>query len=77
MRRRQACGSILKRCTLARRPADPEFPLYLAWNVFARYPELLEDFELSPRFVEDWLPFLPEAFRKILDGRRDNFPLGS
>jgi hypothetical protein len=44
-----------------------EYPLYLAWNVFARHPELLGDIELSPKFVEDLLPFLPEAFRKILD----------
>jgi hypothetical protein len=58
-------------------PADvPEFPLYLAWSVFARYPELLEDLELSPRFVEDWLPYLPEAFRKILDGATRYFSAG-
>src|SRR5712664_3512695 len=28
-------------------PAPPPPPLYLAWNVFGRHPELLEDIELS------------------------------
>jgi hypothetical protein len=44
-----------------------EYPLYLAWNVFARHAELLNDVDLSLKFVEDLLPLLPESFRKILD----------
>jgi hypothetical protein len=54
----------------------PNFPLYLAWSVFARHPELLEDIELSPKFVEDWLPYLPEAFHKVLDGATKYFSAG-
>ncbi len=42
-------------------------PLYLAWKVFWQHPELLNDIELSPTFVEDWRPLLPEALRKTLD----------
>jgi len=61
----------------SRGPADAsEYPLYLAWNVFARHPELLDDVELSPKFVEDLLPLLPEAFRKILDGATKYFIAG-
>ncbi len=49
-------------------PAEPwSSPLYLSWNVFGKHPELLEDIQLSPTFVEDWLPLLPEALRKTLD----------
>jgi Cupin-like domain len=54
----------------------PEHPLYLAWNVFGRHPELLEDFELSPRFVEDWLPLLPAALRRSLDEATRYFAAG-
>jgi ribosomal protein L16 Arg81 hydroxylase len=54
----------------------PEHPLYLAWNVFGRHPELLEDIELSPRFVEDWLPFLPTALRSTLDEATRYFAAG-
>jgi len=53
-----------------------EHPLYLAWNVFVRHPELLDDVELSPRFMEDLVPLLPEAFRKILDGATKYFVAG-
>jgi hypothetical protein len=49
-------------------PADAsKHSLYLAWNVFGIHPELLEDVELSPAFMEDWVPLLPTAFRKTLD----------
>ncbi len=48
-------------------PASPTPPLYLAWNVFGRHPELLEDIELSPKFVEDWLPLLPLELRRTMD----------
>jgi len=58
-------------------PADAsEHPLYLAWNVFARHPELFDEVKLSPKFVEDLLPLLPEAFRKILDGATKYFIAG-
>jgi hypothetical protein len=58
-------------------PAEPQrYPLYLAWSVFALHPELLEDIELSPKFVEDWLPYLPEAFHKVLDGATKYFSAG-
>jgi hypothetical protein len=52
------------------------YPIYLAWNVFARHPELLDDVDLSPKFVEDLLPLFPEAFRKILDGATKYFTAG-
>jgi hypothetical protein len=51
-------------------------PLYLAWNVFGQHPELLEDVELSPRFVEDLLPLLPEALRNTLDAATRYFAAG-
>jgi hypothetical protein len=57
-------------------PESPTPPLYLAWNVFGRHPELLEDIELSPKFVEDWLPSLPAVLRKILDERTVYFAAG-
>jgi len=57
-------------------PAPPIPPLYLAWNVFGKHPELLEDIELSPRFVEDWLPLLPQALRKTLDEATRYFSAG-
>ena len=56
--------------------ASPRSPLYLAWNVFGRHPELLEEIELSPRFVEDWVPLLPEAFRRTLDNATRYFLAG-
>jgi hypothetical protein len=74
-----APGLWIDRDTLhpSRGPAvASEYPLYLAWNVFAQHPELLDDVELSPKFVEDLLPFLPEAFRKILDGATRYFIAG-
>jgi hypothetical protein len=49
-------------------PEATTTPLYLnGWNAFQRHPELMEDVELSPRFVEDWLPLLPPPLRTILD----------
>jgi ribosomal protein L16 Arg81 hydroxylase len=57
-------------------PAAPTAPLYLAWNVFGQHPELLEDVELSPKFVEDWLPLLPAALRKTLDEATRYFSAG-
>jgi histone arginine demethylase JMJD6 len=54
----------------------PSSPLYLAWSVFADHPELLEDIELSPKFVEDWLPFLPEAFHNVIDQATRYFSAG-
>ncbi len=58
-------------------PAEPSsIPLYLSWNVFGLHPELLGDIELSPTFVEDWLPLLPLALRKTLDGGTRYFAAG-
>ena len=54
----------------------PPAPLYLAWNVFGRHPELLEEIEISPRFVEDWTPLLPAAFRSTLDNATRYFLAG-
>jgi hypothetical protein len=51
-------------------------PLYLPWRVFAPHPELLDDIHLSPKFVEDWLPFLPEGFRTIMDVATEYFSSG-
>lgn len=50
-------------------PSDPiTAPMYLVgWNAFRLHPELLEDVELSPRFVDDWLPLLPASLRTVLD----------
>jgi hypothetical protein len=53
-----------------------KLPLYLAWSVFVRHPELLEDVELSPKFMEDWLPFLPAALRNTLDQATKYFSAG-
>src|SRR5207247_1212079 len=47
--------------------------MYLYWNAFSQHPELLEEVKLSPEFVEDWLPFLPEAFHKVLAGVENYF----
>jgi len=61
------------------RPAPislPATPLYLAWNVFGHHPELLDEIELSPRFIEDWVPLLPDAFRKTLDNATRYFLAG-
>jgi ribosomal protein L16 Arg81 hydroxylase len=61
----------------SRGPANAsEYPLYLAWNAFARHQELLDDVELSPKFVEDLLPLLPQAFRNIMDGATKYFIAG-
>jgi len=51
-------------------------PLYLPWNGFVKHPELLEDIQLSPKFVEDWTPFLPPAFLKTLDEATRYFSSG-
>lgn len=49
-------------------PQPPGTPLYLTgWRAFNLHPELLEDVELSPKFVEDWMPLLPPPFRKVLE----------
>ena len=46
----------------------PGTPLYLTgWRAFNLHTELLDDVELSPKFVEDWFPLLPAAFRKVLE----------
>src|SRR5206468_10038360 len=50
--------------------------MYLYWNAFSQHPELLEEVKLSPEFVEDWLPFLPEAFHKVLAGVENYFSSG-
>ncbi|HYM09320.1 MAG TPA: cupin-like domain-containing protein [Bryobacterales bacterium] len=58
---------------IARRaPAGPSSaPLGLfAWNFFFKHPELLEDIEPSPYFGDDWVPLLPEAMRRVLEGTR-------
>jgi hypothetical protein len=52
------------------------FPLYLAWSVFSLHPELLDDIHLSPEFVEDWLPLLPQPFRTIMDRATKYFSAG-
>src|SRR2546426_1849664 len=45
----------------------PAAPLYLyAWDPFREHPELLEDVELSPYFVDDWVPLLPPAMQQLL-----------
>jgi hypothetical protein len=72
-------GLWIDRETMHPSPGPAEvsrYPLYLAWNVFAVHPELLDDVELSPKFVEDLLPLLPEAFRKIMDGATKYFIAG-
>jgi hypothetical protein len=58
-------------------PAEvPPYSLYLGWNVFGRHPELLDDIQLSPTFVEDWLPLLPGALRKTMDEATQYFAAG-
>ena len=57
----------ISRLPLEMPPVMPRSPLYLAWNVFVKFPELLPDVILSPGFVDDWVPLLPPAFRTILD----------
>ena len=52
------------------------FPLYLAWNVFVLHRELLDDVEISPKFVEDLRPLLPEALRTVLDRATRYFAAG-
>jgi hypothetical protein len=74
-----APGLWLDRETLHPSPGPAEaskYPLYLAWNVFALHPELLDDVEISPKFVEDLLPLLPAAFRRIMDGATIYFLAG-
>lgn len=66
---------------VANRPCvEPPLPsgalLYLAWNVFPKHPELLEDVRLSPRFVDDWLPLLPPALHEVLSSVRNYFSTG-
>jgi hypothetical protein len=50
-------------------PQEPlETPPYLTgWRGFNLHPELREDADLSPKFVEDWFPLLPLALRNVLD----------
>ena len=49
-------------------PVDlPSTPLYLVWDGFGMHPELLDDVELSPKFVEDWLPLLPPDLRAAIN----------
>jgi Cupin-like domain len=58
-------------------PEVPAGPLYLSgWRAFNLHPELLEDVQLSPKFVEDLLPSLPEAFRNVLDEATRYFAAG-
>jgi Cupin-like domain len=62
-------------------PCDPPnvelaSSLYLSWNVFRDHPELLDDVNLSPEFVEDWLPLLPEALRAALENTNKFFAAG-
>jgi ribosomal protein L16 Arg81 hydroxylase len=58
-------------------PAErSDYPLYLAWNVFTLHPELRDDVELIPKFVEDLLPLLPEALRTIMDSATRYFAAG-
>jgi glycosyltransferase involved in cell wall biosynthesis len=52
------------------------YPLYLAWNVFVLHPELRNDVEISPKFVEDLLPLLPQALRSVLDQATRYFAAG-
>jgi len=42
--------------------------LYLAgkWNAFMAYPELLDDIEPTPYFVDDWVPLFPQEFLRLL-----------
>ncbi len=52
-------------------PDPPEMAgttLYLAgkWNAFLTNPELLDDIERTPYFVDDWLQRLPGAFLELL-----------
>jgi Cupin-like domain len=49
-------------------PNPPRTPLYLTgWRAFNLHPELLEDVELGPKFVDDWIPLLPAPFRKVME----------
>jgi len=48
-------------------PEPASAPLYLfGWDGFQKYPELLDDIQPSPYFVDDWLPLLRPAFRQAL-----------
>ncbi len=52
---------------LSKAPECGEVPLYLySWNPIMRHPELLDDVEVTPYFVEDWIPFLTPATRELL-----------
>jgi hypothetical protein len=58
-------------------PEAAASPLYLSgWRTFSRHPELLEDIVLSPQFVEDWLPLLPQALREAMDEATRYFSAG-
>jgi hypothetical protein len=57
-------------------PVPPQSPLYLAWNVFPKHPELLDDLQLSPKFVQDWLPLIPRGLRRIMDEETRYFCAG-
>ena len=51
-----------------KQPPEPTTsPLYLSgWNPFRQHPELLEDVEPTPYFVDDWIPLLPPELRQLL-----------
>lgn len=52
-------------------------PLYLtSWRGFIIHRELLDDVKLSPSFVEDWFPLLPQGFRDALDNATRYYSAG-
>lgn len=52
-------------------------PLYLyGWRAFDLHPELLNDVEQSPKSVDDWLPLLPHALRRVIDETTSYFSSG-
>jgi hypothetical protein len=52
-------------------PGPPENlsgPLYLyGWKAFDLHPELFDDISQNLKSVEDWLPLLPAALRKVMN----------
>jgi hypothetical protein len=49
-------------------PPSPGLPAYLmAWHAFQRHPELYEDVEPHPVFVEDWVAPLDSALRGLFE----------
>ena len=52
---------------LSEPPEHPTLPLYLyLWNPVVEHPELLEDVEVTPYFVEDWMRLLTPSTRELL-----------